>query len=164
MAWKDGAKWVYSITYDEGCQDLLEHALPVHREYGVPGHVAVLSSQIGVPRDCPGSSYDGMMILSRAEHAAAIDKAVFPMMQGGPLMHAVAAKAVALKEAASAEYRKYAADVIANAQALTAGLAARLIRTEEQVIEVDVEAAQATLRVSARLDEARLPTVLSARK
>ncbi len=67
MAWKDGAKWVYSITYDEGCQALMEHALPVHREYGVPGHVAVLSSQIGIPRDCPGSSYDGMMILSRSE-------------------------------------------------------------------------------------------------
>jgi len=67
MAWRDGARWVYSITYDEGCQALLEHALPVHREYGVPGHVAVLSSQIGVLRNCPGSSYDGMMILSRSE-------------------------------------------------------------------------------------------------
>jgi glycine hydroxymethyltransferase len=64
----------------------------------------------------------GGMLLSRAEHAAALDKAVFPMMQGGPLMHAVAAKAVALKEAASPEYKQYAADVVANAQALTAGL------------------------------------------
>ena len=62
------------------------------------------------------------MILCKEEHAAAIDKAVFPMMQGGPLMHVVAAKAVALKEAASAEYAKYAHDVIANAQAMTAGL------------------------------------------
>ncbi|MGB7983428.1 MAG: serine hydroxymethyltransferase [Candidatus Nanopelagicales bacterium] len=65
----------------------------------------------------------GGMILARAEHAAAIDKAVFPMMQGGPLMHAVAAKAVALKEAATPEYAQYAREVIANAQALTAGLA-----------------------------------------
>jgi peptidoglycan/xylan/chitin deacetylase (PgdA/CDA1 family) len=65
--WKDGKKWVYSITYDEGCQDLLENALPVHRRYGVPGHVALLASQIGVLRDVPGSSYHGMMILSRAE-------------------------------------------------------------------------------------------------
>jgi glycine hydroxymethyltransferase len=64
----------------------------------------------------------GGMILSRAEHAAAIDKAVFPMMQGGPLMHAVAAKAVALKECASPAYQEYARDVIANAQALTRGL------------------------------------------
>ena len=50
----------------------------------------------------------GGMILCKAEHAAAIDKAVFPMMQGGPLMHAVAAKAVALKEAATPEYQAYA--------------------------------------------------------
>jgi glycine hydroxymethyltransferase len=65
----------------------------------------------------------GGMILSKAEHAAAVDKAVFPMMQGGPLMHAVAAKAVALREAASPEYQSYAAQVIQNAQVLTEGLA-----------------------------------------
>ncbi|MDD2857690.1 MAG: serine hydroxymethyltransferase [Candidatus Nanopelagicales bacterium] len=65
----------------------------------------------------------GGMILCRAEHAAAIDKAVFPMMQGGPLMHAVAAKAVALKEASTPAYQAYATQVIANAQALAAGLA-----------------------------------------
>ncbi|MCX6433310.1 MAG: serine hydroxymethyltransferase [Actinobacteria bacterium] len=65
----------------------------------------------------------GDMILCREEHASAIDKAVFPMMQGGPLMHAVAAKAVALKEAATQEYRDYAKQVIVNAQALSAGLA-----------------------------------------
>ncbi len=70
----------------------------------------------------------GGMILAKAEHAAAIDKAVFPMMQGGPLMHAVAAKAVALKEAASPEYAQYARDVIANSKALTAGLAAQGMR------------------------------------
>jgi glycine hydroxymethyltransferase len=64
----------------------------------------------------------GGMILCRAEHAKAIDKAVFPMMQGGPLMHAVAAKAVALAEAATPEYAAYTAQVILNAQALTAGL------------------------------------------
>lgn len=68
------------------------------------------------------------MILCKEEHAAAIDKAVFPMMQGGPLMHVVAAKAVALKEAATPEYAKYARDVIANAQALTAGLVAEGMR------------------------------------
>ena len=70
----------------------------------------------------------GGMILAKAEHAAAIDKAVFPMMQGGPLMHAVAAKAVALKEAATPEYAQYARDVIANSKALTAGLAAQGMR------------------------------------
>ncbi len=65
----------------------------------------------------------GGMLVCKAEHAAALDKAVFPMMQGGPLMHAVAAKAVALKEAATPEYQAYARQVIANSQALTAGLA-----------------------------------------
>ena len=65
----------------------------------------------------------GGMLVSKAEHAAALDKAVFPMMQGGPLMHAVAAKAVALKEAATPAYQAYTRQVIANSQALTAGLA-----------------------------------------
>jgi glycine hydroxymethyltransferase len=64
----------------------------------------------------------GGMILSKADHAAAIDKAVFPGMQGGPLMHAVAAKAVSLKEASTPAYQAYAKKVIANAQALAAGL------------------------------------------
>jgi glycine hydroxymethyltransferase len=69
------------------------------------------------------------MILSKAEHAAAVDKAIFPGMQGGPLMHAVAAKAVALKEAASPAYQTYAKNVIANAQALSAGLAEHGMRS-----------------------------------
>jgi glycine hydroxymethyltransferase len=68
------------------------------------------------------------MILCKEEHAAAIDKAVFPMMQGGPLMHAVAAKAVALNEAATREYQEYARQVIANAQTLTESLAAEGMR------------------------------------
>jgi len=64
----------------------------------------------------------GGAIVCKAEHAKAIDKAVFPMMQGGPLMHAVAAKAVNLKECMSADYQAYARQVVVNAQALTAGL------------------------------------------
>ena len=64
----------------------------------------------------------GGMILSKAEHAAAIDKAVFPGMQGGPIMSAVAGKAVALAECATPAYQKYAKDVIVNAQALAAAL------------------------------------------
>jgi hypothetical protein len=67
--WKDGKRWVYSITYDEGCQKLFDDAVPLHRQYGIPGHVALVASQVGVPRNCPGSSYDGMMILSREELA-----------------------------------------------------------------------------------------------
>jgi glycine hydroxymethyltransferase len=70
----------------------------------------------------------GGMLVSKAEHAAKLDKAVFPMMQGGPLMHAVAAKAVALKEAATPAYQQYARDVIANAQVLTDGLVAEGMR------------------------------------
>ena len=67
-------------------------------------------------------------IVCKEEHKAAIDKAVFPMMQGGPLMHAVAAKAVALKEASTPQYQQYARAVIENAQALTAGLEAEGMR------------------------------------
>jgi len=64
----------------------------------------------------------GGMILSKAAHAAAIDKAVFPGMQGGPIMSAVAAKAIALKECASPQYQSYAAKVIENAQALSVAM------------------------------------------
>ena len=64
----------------------------------------------------------GGMILTKEAHAAAIDKAVFPGMQGGPIMSAVAGKAVALKECATPEYQKYAKDVITNAQALCKAL------------------------------------------
>jgi glycine hydroxymethyltransferase len=65
----------------------------------------------------------GGALVCKSEHAAKLDKAVFPMMQGGPLMHAIAAKAVNLAECATAEYQAYARQVIANAQTLTAGLA-----------------------------------------
>ena len=64
----------------------------------------------------------GGMILSKAAHAAAIDKAVFPGMQGGPIMSAVAGKAIALKECATTAYQEYAAKVIRNCQALSAAL------------------------------------------
>ncbi|MEW2443878.1 serine hydroxymethyltransferase [Micromonospora marina] len=70
----------------------------------------------------------GGMILCRESLAARIDKAVFPFTQGGPLMHAVAAKAVALREAAQPEFRTYAAQVVANARALADGLAADGLR------------------------------------
>jgi glycine hydroxymethyltransferase len=71
----------------------------------------------------------GGMILSKAEHAPAIDKAVFPGMQGGPIMSAVAGKAVALKEAATPAYQQYAKNVIANAQALSDTLVAEGMRS-----------------------------------
>ena len=70
----------------------------------------------------------GGMIVCKEEHAKKIDKAVFPFTQGGPLMHAVAAKAVALREAQQPAYQTYARQVVANAQALTEGLAAEGMR------------------------------------
>jgi glycine hydroxymethyltransferase len=70
----------------------------------------------------------GGMIVCKEELAARIDKAVFPFSQGGPLMHAVAAKAVALKEALQPSYQAYARQVIANAQALADGLTAEGMR------------------------------------
>ena len=65
----------------------------------------------------------GGMILCRAELAQRVDKAVFPFSQGGPMMHAVAAKAVALREASLPGFQRYARQVVKNAQALAAGLA-----------------------------------------
>jgi glycine hydroxymethyltransferase len=70
----------------------------------------------------------GAIILSREEHAKAIDKAVFPMMQGGPLEHCIAAKAVALKEAMAPEFSDYAHRVVRTARALAAGLAEEGLR------------------------------------
>jgi glycine hydroxymethyltransferase len=65
----------------------------------------------------------GGMILCGEEHAKAIDKSVFPFMQGGPLMHVIAAKAVAFLEALQPDFALYSARVIANAKALGEGLA-----------------------------------------
>ena len=67
----------------------------------------------------------GGMILSRAAHASALDKAVFPGLQGGPHNHTTAGIAVALKEAATDEFRAYAHQIVANAKALAEELIAR---------------------------------------
>jgi glycine hydroxymethyltransferase len=67
-------------------------------------------------------------IVCRAEHAAAIDKAVFPMMQGGPQMHTIAAKAVNFKECATPEYAEYTRQVVANAAVLAETLGNHGIR------------------------------------
>src|SRR5262249_8029168 len=67
-------------------------------------------------------------ILCRAEYAAAVDKAVFPGLQGGPLMHVIAAKAVAFHEAAQPGFRDYAAGIVRNAQALAGRLAGGGVR------------------------------------
>ncbi len=95
----------------------------------------------------------GGMILSKAEHAAALDKAVFPGMQGGPIMSAVAGKAVALKECATPAYQEYARNVIANAQALAAGLEDEGMRavsggTQTHLALIDVRSTGVTGKVA----------------
>jgi glycine hydroxymethyltransferase len=95
----------------------------------------------------------GGMILAKAEHAAAIDKAVFPGMQGGPIMSAVAGKAIALAECATPAYQKYAKDVIVNAQALAAALETKGMRavsggTQTHLALMDIRATGVTGKVA----------------
>ena len=83
------------------------------------------------------------IILCREKYAAAVDKVVFPGVQGGPLVHVVAAKAVCFLEAMSPEFRVYQQQVVANAQALAAGMANEGYRivsggTDSHVFLVDV--------------------------
>ncbi len=83
------------------------------------------------------------MILSREKYAAAIDKVVFPGMQGGPLMHVIAAKAVCFKEAMEPEFVTYQKRVVANAKALSSSLSGRGFRivsggTDSHLVLVDV--------------------------
>jgi glycine hydroxymethyltransferase len=85
----------------------------------------------------------GGAILCRADLAQAIDKAVFPGLQGGPLEHIIAAKAVAFYEASQPEFRQYAARVVRNAQALAEGLSAEGFRivsggTDNHLMLVDL--------------------------
>jgi glycine hydroxymethyltransferase len=83
------------------------------------------------------------MILSRQEFGAAIDKVVFPGMQGGPLVHIIAAKAVCFREALQPEFRDYARQIVANAKVLAETLAAEGFRiisggTDTHLMLVDV--------------------------
>jgi glycine hydroxymethyltransferase len=95
----------------------------------------------------------GGMILAKAEHAAAIDKAVFPGMQGGPIMSAVAGKAIALAECATPAYQQYAHDVIVNAKALAAALEAEGMRavsggTQTHLALMDIRSTGVTGKVA----------------
>lgn len=87
----------------------------------------------------------GGLILCKEQYAKQIDKAVFPGIQGGPLMHIIAAKAVAFKEALSPEFKAYQEQVVANAQALSAALQEKGFRivsggTDNHLLLVDVSA------------------------
>ena len=92
----------------------------------------------------------GGCILSRAEHAAAIDRAVFPGFQGGPLEHVIAAKAISFHEAAQPEFAAYAKRIVTNASALANGLAAEGFRlvsggTDNHLMLVDLRPFDAEL-------------------
>jgi glycine hydroxymethyltransferase len=91
----------------------------------------------------------GGIILMKSEHEKAINSAIFPGVQGGPLMHVIAAKAVAFAEALTPEFKLYGRHIIENAQALAAALVGRGLRivsgrTESHLMLVDLRAKQIT--------------------
>ena len=102
----------------------------------------------------------GGMILCRAEHAKAIDKAIFPGTQGGPLEHVIAAKAVSFREALQPEFKKYCQRVVDNAKALAYALAAKNLQvvsggTDNHLMLVDLRNRNLTGKVAEKaLDKA----------
>jgi glycine hydroxymethyltransferase len=106
-----GAKLMVDMAHFAGLVAAGEHPNPVE-------HADVVTTTIHKTLAGPRSG----MILCRSEHAKAIDKAIFPGQQGGPLMHTIAAKAVALHLASSEQFRQRQRQTIANAQAFAAGL------------------------------------------
>lgn len=97
----------------------------------------------------------GGMILCTEEYAKAIDKAIFPGLQGGPLMHVIAAKAVAFHEALQPEFKTYQEQVLRNAQALASGLTAKGFRlvsggTDNHLMLVDTRNVGLTGKVAER--------------
>ena len=102
----------------------------------------------------------GAMLLSRAEHASALDRAVFPGLQGGPHNHTTAAIAVALREAAQPSFKEYAHNVVANARVLAGALVDRgfdLVSggTDNHLILADLTSKGVTGKVAAKaLDRA----------
>jgi glycine hydroxymethyltransferase len=103
-------------------------------------------------------------ILCREQYAAAIDKTVFPGLQGGPLMHVIAAKAVAFHEAMQPEFREYAAQIVRNAAALADALAGEGFRivsggTDNHLMLVDLRPFGVTGKVAQEaLDRAGITT------
>ncbi|HET7006696.1 MAG TPA: serine hydroxymethyltransferase [Candidatus Binatia bacterium] len=104
----------------------------------------------------------GGMVLCKAEHAKTIDSRVFPGMQGGPLMHVIAAKAVALKEALSPEFKIYQQQTVKNAQALAQSLISHGYRltsdgTDNHLMLVDLRKSELTGKVAQEtLDKAHI--------
>jgi glycine hydroxymethyltransferase len=130
-----GAKFVFDMAHVAGLVAGGVHPNPVP-------HADVVTTTTHKTLRGPRSG----LILSRAAFAKAIDKSVFPGMQGGPLMHMIAAKAVCLKEAATPEFRGYAKQVVDNAAVLASELMARgftLVTggTDNHLLLVDLKAA-----------------------
>jgi glycine hydroxymethyltransferase len=104
----------------------------------------------------------GGLVLCKAEHAKTVDSRVFPGMQGGPLMHVIAAKAVALKEALNAEFKTYQEQIVNNARALAEALKAKGFRlisdgTDNHLMLVDLRKSELTGKVAQEaLDKARI--------
>lgn len=101
----------------------------------------------------------GGLILCREEYAKAIDKAIFPGTQGGPLMHIIAAKAVCFGEALKPEFKEYAKQIVSNAQALAKGLTSRGLKlvsggTDNHLMLLDLSESEVTGKeLEKRLDE-----------
>lgn len=98
----------------------------------------------------------GGLILCKEKYAKQIDKAIFPGVQGGPLMHVIAAKAVALGEALKPEFKEYAKQIIANCQALAEGLIAEGFRlvsggTDNHLLLLDVRGQKMTGKTAEHL-------------
>ena len=98
----------------------------------------------------------GGLILCKEKYAKQIDKAIFPGVQGGPLMHVIAAKAVALGEALKPEFKEYAKQIIVNCQALAEGLIAEGFRlvsggTDNHLLLVDVRGQKMTGKTAEHL-------------
>lgn len=109
-----GAKLVVDMAHIAGLVATGHHPNPV-------GHADIVTSTTHKTLRGPR----GGLILAREEHAKAVDKQIFPGIQGGPLMHAIAAKAVSFHEALQPEFKGYSAQVIANARALASALMER---------------------------------------
>ncbi len=104
----------------------------------------------------------GGLVLCRAEHAKTLDSKVFPGMQGGPLMHVIAAKAVALKEALAPEFKLYQQQIVKNAKVLAAKLMSKGFRlvsegTDNHLMLVDLRQSELTGKVAQEtLDKAHI--------
>ena len=102
----------------------------------------------------------GGMILAKAEHGPAINKAIFPGTQGGPLMHVIAAKAVCFGEALKPEFKEYASQIVKNAGALANGLLSRGVNlvsggTDNHLLLADLR----SLNITGKELEKRLDSV-----